>query len=292
MGTRVRVVAEADARKKAEVATEAALAEIERFERLLSSWDGTSELGRLNGAAAGETVFLSEELAGLLHEAAGWAERTERAFEPTIGALLDAWQVRGEGRVPTDAELSAALAVVGATALTLDGERATRSSAAAWIDSGAFGKGAALRSVARLPEVSDAVRLLVDLGGQLWAAAPLDEPWTVDVAHPRERHRPVARLAVRGVSVATSGASERPGHLLDPRSGRPVRDWGSVTVVSADALAADALSTALYVMGPEAGWAWARAHAVAALFLEVTPDGLRARWSEALDAWLVTVSDP
>jgi FAD:protein FMN transferase len=291
MGTRVRLVVEARERPGAALASEAALAEIERVERLLSTWDGTSELGRLNAAPVGEPVRLSGELADLLHEAASWAERTGRAFDPTIGPLIDAWDVRGGGRVPTQAELSAALAAVGATALALEEGRAARGSAAAWIDSGAFGKGAALRSVARLPEAADAERLLVDLGGQLWAAAPPGAPWLVDVAHPRERTQPVARLSVRGVSVATSGASERPGHLLDPRSGRPAPDWGSVTVVSADALAADALSTALYVMGPEDGLAWARANGVAALFLEIAPEALRARWSESMDAWLVHVSD-
>ena len=290
MGTRVRLVAEAAERAPAETATEAALAEIERVERLLSSWDGASELGRLNAAPVGESVPLSRELARLLGEAAGWAERTGRAFDPAIGPLVDAWDVRGEGRVPTAVELSAALVAVGPTAVALEGERGTRRSAAAWIDSGAFGKGAALRSVAGLAEVRRTERLLVDLGGQVWAAAPPGAPWMIDVAHPRERSRAVARLAVRGVSVATSGASERPGHLLDPRNGRPVTAWGSVTVVSEDALAADALSTALYVMGPEEGLLWARTRGVAALFLETAPEGLRARWSGAMDAWLVDVS--
>ncbi|HUF75691.1 MAG TPA: FAD:protein FMN transferase [Longimicrobiales bacterium] len=291
MGTRVRLVVEAEESHRAEAAAEAALTEIERVERLLSSWDATSELGRLNSAAVGAPVSLTAELAGLLGEAASWAERTGHAFDPTVGALIDAWDVRGEGRVPTDAELSAARAAIGARALVLEGGRAIRGSAAAWIDSGGFGKGAALRSVADLPEAAGVERVLVDLGGQLWASAPQGAPWTVEVAHPRKRMQPVARLAVRGVSVATSGASERPGHLLDPRSGRPVRAWGSVTVVSSDALAADALSTALYVMGPEAGLAWARVHGVAALFLETTREGLRAGWSEAMDAWLVDVSD-
>ena len=287
MGTRVRIVVEARGRSEGEAASEAALREIERVERVLSTWDETSELARLNAAPAGRPVEISAELAALLRETEGWAERTARAFDPTLGPLLDAWGVRGAGRLPSDAELTAALAVTGAASFVLEGGRATRGSTDAWIDSGAFGKGAALRSVARRPRAHGADRLLVDLGGQLWAAAPPEAPWPVDVAHPRNRARPVARLAVRGVSVATSGASERPGHLLDPRSGRPAPDWGSVTVVRADALEADVLSTALYVMGPEEGLAWARTHGVAALFLEVTPAGLRPTWSEAMDAWLV-----
>ena len=289
MGTRVRIVVEAHRRAEGEAASEAALREIERVERLLSTWDETSELARLNAAPARRPVEISGELAALLRETLLWAERTGRAFDPTLGPLVDAWGVRGAGRLPSDAELSGALAATGAASLTVEGRRATRGSTGAWIDSGGFGKGAALRSVARRARAHGAHRLLVDLGGQLWAAAPPEAPWPVDVAHPRDRTRPVARLAVHDASVATSGASERPGHLLDPRSGRPAHDWGSVTVVSADALAADALSTALYVMGPLEGPAWARAHGVAALFLEVTPAGLRPTWSEAMDAWLVEV---
>jgi thiamine biosynthesis lipoprotein len=100
----------------------------------------------------------------------------------------------------------------------------------------------------------------------------------------------VARLEVHGVSVATSGVSERPGHLLDPRTGLAAPAWGSVTVVSPDPFEADVLSTALYVMGPERGLAWARAEGVAALFLATEDAGLRATWTEAIDAWLVDVS--
>jgi len=91
---------------------------------------------------------------------------------------------------------------------------------------------------------------------------------------------------VHGVSVATSGASERPGHVLDPRTGVPVPDWGSVTIVSADALGADALSTALYVMGPVQGPEWARAHGVAALFVEARSGGLVLTPTDAMAAWM------
>lgn len=290
MGTRVRIVAEAAGGDAARAATEAALGEIERVERVLSSWDAESELGRLNAAPVGEPHVLSDELARLLGDASGWAERTGRAFDPTVGPLIDAWDVRGEGRVPTALDLATARRATGPAALTIGRGRATRRSASSWIDSGAFGKGAALRSLAGLPALAGVERLLVDLGGQLWAEAPPSAPWPVDVAHPRDRNRAIARLRAHGVSVATSGSSERPGHLLDPRSGRPASDWGSVTVVSEDALAADALSTALYVMGPDAGLAWARTHEVAALFLETASDGLRVRWTDAMEAWLVDVT--
>jgi thiamine biosynthesis lipoprotein len=98
------------------------------------------------------------------------------------------------------------------------------------------------------------------------------------------------------MSAATSAASERfveiegvrYGHILDPRTGRPVDAWGSVTVVMEDPLAADAVATALFVMGPEAGLAWAREREdVGALFLMEGPDGIEVAWNDAMEPWLV-----
>ena len=291
MGTRVRIVAEASRDSVSTAASEAALREIERMEGLLSTWDPESALGRLNALPIGTSVEVEEELAALLSEAEAWAERTGRAFDPTVGALLDAWQVRGEGRVPSDEALRGALAATGPGAMAISGGRAERRAAGAWIDSGAFGKGAALRSAASAARHSGAVRFLIDLGGQIWAEAEAEAAWPVEVAHPRERHWTVVRLRVHGVSVATSGASERPGHLLDPRNGRPVTDWGSVTVGTADPLEADVLSTALYVMEPDVGFEWAQAHGVAALFLEATPEGLVVTPTRAMVAWQATARE-
>jgi len=290
MGTRLRIVAEAPSRKGAERTTEVALREVERLDRMLSTWDPLSELSQVNTAPAGSRVPVSKELAALLAEAESWARRAGRAFDPTVGALVDAWDLRGAGRVPDEAELARAISATGPWVLDVEDAAAVRRSSSGWIDSGAFGKGAALRSAARILRPSDARRVLLDLGGQIWAAAPADEPWPVEVAHPIHRQKPAAHLEVAGVSVATSGASERPGHLLDPRTGRPAPAWGSVTVVSADPLEADVLATALYVMGPEAGldWALAQPH-MAALFLRPSETGVTASWTPAMERWLVEI---
>ncbi|NIR42426.1 MAG: FAD:protein FMN transferase, partial [Gemmatimonadetes bacterium] len=79
------------------------------------------------------------------------------------------------------------------------------------------------------------------------------------------RDLPAAKLRLADVSASTSGASERfvevdgqrLGHVLDPRSGRPVAAWGSATAVAADPMVADLVSTAVFVLGPEAGLRWA-----------------------------------
>ena len=287
MGTRLRVTVEGP---NASSAAEAVLAEVERMDRVLSTWSRDSDIGEVNTAAVNVPVAVSRELALLLAEAEGWARRTDRAFDPTVGPLVDAWDLRGEGRTPPPDVLAAALRAAGPDAFEVDAAASTviRRTPAAWLDTGAFGKGAALRTAARLLRESDTERAVVDLGGQIWASAAPDRPWPVSVAHPRRRDESVARLLVSNVSVATSGMSERPGHILDPRTGRPAPTWGSVTVVSADPFTADVLSTALYVMGPEAGMAWALSvPEVAALFLTETKAGLNPTWTPAMERWLI-----
>jgi thiamine biosynthesis lipoprotein len=288
MGTRLSIVSEAPNHGERGAATEIMLREIERLERMLSTWDQSSELSKVNTAPPGSPVAVSPELGGLLAEAESWAKRTGRAFDPSVGALVDAWDLRGEGRVPDGAELALALTATGPKAFGFVDSGVIRRSAKGWLDAGAFGKGAALRSAALAGRGTGSRRLLLNLGGQLWAEAPPDAPWSIDVAHPARRFEAVARLDVYGVSVATSGGSERPGHLLDPRSGLRAPFWGSVTVASADAMEADVLATALYVMGPVDGLEWARAQPdLAALFLELTDGPIAASWTAAMGKWLV-----
>lgn len=289
MGTRLQITVEGST---AESTAEAVLTQVEYIDRVLSTWSSDSEIGEVNAAPVNIPLGASADLTSLLAEAERWARRTDRAFDPTLGPLVDAWDLRGEGHSPRPDVIEAALAAAGPEAFSVDPRRSTvtRHSAAAWFDTGAFGKGAALREVARLLRESDVERALVDLGGQIWTMASPDSPWPVEVAHPRRRGEPVARLLLYDVSVATSGMSERPGHILDPRTGRPAPAWGSVTVVSADAFDADVLATALYVMGPEAGMTWAlRASSVAALFLEETKDGLLPTWTPAMERWLIDI---
>jgi thiamine biosynthesis lipoprotein len=119
--------------------------------------------------------------------------------------------------------------------------------------------------VAKKLDAAGVGNALVDLGGQVLAlgARTGGEPWTITIAHPTDRQRPVVTLAVADVSVSTSGDSERRrvvhgrsiGHLLDPHTGEPAPDFGSATVVAPSALTADVLSTAFFVLGPEKGLA-------------------------------------
>ena len=303
MGTELRVVVDADGRDTALAAAEYVLREVKRFDQLFSTWDPTTPMSRLNEAPLGEAMRTDQELLGLLVEVESWARRTGRVFEPAVGALVDAWGLRSGGARPDPATLEAARAATGPAALDVSADKGTvtRLRPDAWIDTGGFGKGAALRSAGAVLSARGIPGALLDLGGQLLALGEdgsTGGPWRVGVAHPRRRHEPVAHLRLEDVSVATSGNQERAGtaggepvgHLLDPRTGRPAPIWGSVTVVAADPLVADVLSTALYVMGPRAGLTWsAQLEDVGALFLEERDGVLVPCWNAAMLRWLVSI---
>lgn len=301
MGTRVRVRVTAAAREEALAVSDSAFAALRRSEELLSTWREDTELARLNRAPVGQPFRASPRLFDLLSEVWRWSDSVGGAFDPAVGALVDAWDLRGDGRRPGPDALRSARAASGRECFRLEaGARTvTPRCPEAWIDAGGFGKGAALERALRVLERSAAGGALVDAGGQLLAVGspPDRRRWRIAVAHPERRDEPIGWLAVRDASVATSSLSERSvvvggvarGHVLDPRTGRPAPDWGSVTVVSRDPVAADVLSTALYVLGPEEGLAWARAHGpVPALFLETTGQEISASWTRSMQRYLTS----
>lgn len=266
MGTTLDVAVVAGGREAALAASEDAIAEIRRVEDLLTTWRD-SPLARLNRAKAREETPLPAELCAVLSEVLPWAERTEHAFDPTVAPLVRAWGLRGAGRIPSPRELIAARAATGAVHFRIDPERsnAVRLRGGAGIDEGAWGKGYALDRAADRLAAAGVGGWLIDLGGQAMARGrdASGRPWTIAIAHPRDRRRPVVSIALDDASASTSGNSERGrtvrgrriGHELDPRTGEPAPDFGSVTVVSPSGLTADILSTAFFVLGPERGLA-------------------------------------
>ena len=294
MGTELRLVVVAPDEQSGQRTGEGALAAVRRMDQVLSTWRDDTELQRLNRAPVGQLIRVSPELGGLLREVWRWWRETDGTFDPGVGPLIDVWGVRETLKAPPPDALARAREQSGLRRFELDSTRQTivRRGTGAWMDSGAFGKGAALRSVEAVLRQSGIGAALVDFGGQGLAlgSSPDGPPsggWTIAVAHPVERLVPVRELVIRDRSVSTSGQSERPGHLLDPRSGRPVPAWGSVTVIAPDPLGADILSTALFVMGPDAGLQWASGRSdFGALFLVLRNGRVEARWNAALEPYL------
>lgn len=295
MGTLATVTIWAASEDDAREDGDAAIREIERVEGFLSSWRDDTEVGRLNSTPTGVGGQASPELRHILGDVALWSRWSGGAFHPAVGALVDIWDLRGRGRRPSADEIQEALGATGEAGVRFDGATGilTRLHEGAWIDSGGFGKGAALRSAGDSLRARGVRRARLDLGGQLLLIGAL--PVTVGVAHPARRSEVAATLHVADVSVATSGQSERGivvdglrlGHILDPRSGHPVPAWGSVTVVARDALVADVLATALYVLGPSDGMLLAESlTAIGVLFLEDRDGAVRGSYNQAMTPYL------
>ena len=279
MGTRTRVQVYGQNRAEAIEASDAVLREIARVEGLISTWIPSSELSRINSLPVGTPAPLNAEVAGWLRELDQLRSQTDGAFEPILGSLIDAWNLRGTGREPTQTELTNALLAVGNKAFRINPTKneIERLHTAAWIDAGGFGKGIALRLAA------DTLRArglsgVVDLGGQLVVVGDAAEH--INIPTPTDRTRPERSVRIRNSSIATSGLSERGivinekrlGHILNPRNGQPIVDWGVVTVVAEDPVVADVLSTALFVLGPKHGMELAQTlEGIGVLFQEQPP---------------------
>lgn len=277
MGTRAVFVAEAPDRAAGLARIERMVRVVEAAEAELSTWREDSALSAINRQPLAAPGGVPPALCELLGRLEDWQQATGGAFDPAVGSLIAAWGLRGAGRRPDAEELRAAAARAGWPLLGFDRAACTVTRQAdVTLDAGGFGKGEALDRV-RAAERGRPGAWLIDFGGQVAASgAAADGAWPVALAHPTRRGAPAAEILLAGGSLATSAASERAvtlesgariGHILDPRGGRPVERQSSVAVWHPDAFAADVLSTALYVMGPEAGLAWAAARDVAACFL-------------------------
>ena len=278
MGTTARFVTEGPDRETSVRQLERMVRVIEKTEASLSTWLNTSVLSALNQQPIGTSITLPDGVCALLDRVASWHRETKGAFDPAVGRLIDAWALHDGGSPPDPATLAEAKAQSGFHHLVLDAERCAASRRVDLrIDAGGFGKGAALERVRR-SESSRPGAWFINFGGQVIASsASAGSAWPVAIAHPIFREIPVIEIFLEEGSVATTGGSERDmvidantriGHVIDPRTGSTVSYPSSVTVWHQDALVADILSTALYVMGPDDALPWSEARGIAAYFLK------------------------
>jgi thiamine biosynthesis lipoprotein len=289
MGTRARLSAYTETHDGGLATLESALEAIETTEQELSTWRHSSQISALNRHPVGEAWTATPHLCRMFVDVWQWHRATGGAFDPAIGRLIAAWDVHGEGTVPTDHAALTARASSSLALLAFDGDDCTLTRRAdVAVDVGAFGKGEALDRVA---DVLGDGPWMIDLGGQITVGgrSPQDGAWPIGIAHPRQRDVPALQIEMTSGSLSTSAGSERDlnvdgtrvGHVLDPRTGRPAPFSGSVSVWHERGLAADVLSTALYVMGPEEGIRWADSRDIAACYLVPVRGTLRIEMTRA-----------
>ncbi|NKC31551.1 FAD:protein FMN transferase [Roseomonas sp. BU-1] len=278
---------------------EAALASVVQQ---MSAWEEGSDLCRFNRAPAGSWHALPGAFAMVLRAALAVAAATDGAFDPTLGRLVDLW---GFGpnpppwpAPPPAAALAAARGAAGWQRLRQDTEGRFLQPGGLAIDLNGIAKGHAVDRVAARLLDAGLTGFLLEIGGELRGEGvrPDGTPWWVALEGPPEAGAATELLvALHGLSVATSGdyrrgfshGGRRYAHTLDPAEGVPLgASVAAVSVLAGDCLHADAWATALTVLGPEAGPAYAARHGLAARFLLRGPSGLAEVMSPALAAML------
>lgn len=258
--------------------------------RQMSTWEEDSDLSRYNRAAPGRWQKLPEPFFTVLRHALELARATGGAYDPTVGPAVNLWGFGPDParrNAPEAADLAAARRRIGWQRVQLDAEqRRARQVGGTYVDLSSIAKGYAVDAVARALQRLGCGHALVEVGGELLGMGrrPDGQPWRVAVRLPGlEQGEAGPVLALKGLAVATSGDDfrcfaaddgARYSHTIDPRTGRPVRHaLASVTVVHAQCMHADALATALTVLGPDEGWAYAERERLAVLFIRRGADG-------------------
>ena len=280
---------------------------LDRVVAQMSTWLGSSTISRYNSAAAGSWHVLEPEFFTVLTAALALAESTDGAYDPTVGEMVDLWGFGPEGfeGVRPDArQIEASRSRSGWTKVSLDqAHRRVFQPGGVKLDLSSIAKGFAVDDVANYLQEAGLGNYLVEVGGELRGngCKPDRSPWWVELEVPREiapAKRPISEtlLALHGLSIATSGdyrrrvtiSSDVFSHTLDPSKGLPVSGpLASVSVIASDCMMADALATALFVLGPEGGRQYAERHHLAARFIVRTEAGLRQVMTPAMVAMLM-----
>lgn len=257
--------------------------EINALESVLSRTREDTDIAKLN-AADGAPVTLSAEGAKLLSTALDLSAATNGAYDPTVAPLTDLWGIGTDNaRVPAQSEIDEALTHVGYQNVKLLGNNQVQLLNGAQVDLGGIGKGYAGDIVHEMAEsdTSDQWHVLARLSGniEMYGGKTADsgtDNWNIGIADPDDNTDSIAVVSLRDGSVVTSGDYERffekdgkrYHHIFDPATGYPA-DSGlrGVTVIDPCSTKADALTTALFVMGLDKGMKFCEENEIAAVFI-------------------------
>lgn len=263
------------------------------IEGSMSTYDPDSELSIFNATRSTDWMNTSAELCAVVAGALAISRQTTGAFDVTVGPLVNLWGFGPDGpagRPPDAASIAAARRSVGYDLLETDcSVPALRKKVPdLYVDLSAYAKGHAVDRVAELLSERGIENYMVEIGGELRLRGTnaAGEPWHIAVEKPVTDRRSVeAILALTDAALATSGdyrnyvefEGTRYSHAVDPRTGYPVSHGAaSVTIVAATAAFADAMATALLVLGPEEGIRLAEDRNIAAYILIRGADGFEA----------------
>ena len=256
----------------------------------MSHWRADSVLGRFNRAAGGTWIVLPIDFATVLEAAMLVADKTGRAFDPAIGALVNVWGHGPDGpqEPPDESAIASNRARSGLQRLAYDAtSHRLRQPGALHLDLSGIAKGFAVDALGAVLRAHECRHALVEIGGELLGLGlrPDGDPWWVELETPVASIAPF-RVALHQLAVATSGDYVRGRHTIDPRTGRPVEHAVAVSVIHASAMLADAWATALGVIDPREMADMAERERLSVRALIRSGDGVTEWISPALSALL------
>ncbi len=266
MGTEVTITVVAKSEAEGSAAIDAGMAEIRRFDRMMSLYKDDSEITKANLAAGKRPVRVSPEMIEVVEEANRISELTNGAFDVTVGPLVVLWQMRlKQGKAPSDREIANIRQRVNYKNIVINKKESTifLKKPNMIMDFGGVAKGYAADKVAELLKKRGIENAIVALAGDIRVIGkrPDGSPWRVGVQHPREKDKALTILDLSDKYISTSGDYERYKvikkkryhHIIDPRTGEPSEGMQSVTLVSDRGAIGDPLTTALFILGTEQG---------------------------------------
>jgi thiamine biosynthesis lipoprotein len=265
---------------------------LERINDQMSTWRPDSELSRFNQSTGSDWFSVSAETARVVEAAQSISTLTRGAFDVTVGSVVNLWGFGPDGGragPPSPRQIETAMKRVGY------GQLSVRASPSAlrkqhpdiYVDLSAIAKGFAVDELARLLDARRISSYLVEIGGELRARGdkPDGSPWKVAIERPVPGERSAQSIVeLRDAAIATSGdyrnylekGGRRYSHTVDPRTGRPIaHGLASVSVIAVSAMRADALATAIMVMGPEDGYRLAERESLAVQLIIRSADDFR-----------------
>ncbi len=266
MGTLVEITVSHSDPDIIQTVTTQAFDEMTRIEQLMSTYLPDSEISRINRAAGKEAIPVSCEVEEVIREGIYWSEQSGGAFDITVEPLVQLWDFDGEKEIiPADNTIRKTASLVNYKNIEIKDHTVRLKLRGMAINVGGLAKGYAVdRAISILRgRISNGI---VNAGGDLFAFGQKNKQtsWNIGLQHPRKPQELLAAFAVKNQAVATSGDYQRYfikdgvryHHIFDPQTGRPARLMISATVTTTEVMDADALATAVFVMGPDKGIEW------------------------------------
>ena len=268
MACTYHVVVYGDDQQLLRKAVDSSFDEVDRIDRLMSHYKPESPLSRLNREASQGPVKVDAELFDFIAECLHYSSLSEGAFDVTVGPLMKAWGFfRGEGRMPSEEELSAARQSVGYRHVFLNTQERTIhfTRPGVELDLGGIAKGYAVdRAVSVLKRAGISSALVSAGGSTIYGldAPPHHAGWEERIQNPVDPNKTAFTVRLKNQALSVSGSYEkffelnkhRYSHIMDPRTGWPVEGILSVAVIAENGTAGDALDNVFYVQGTQ----WSR----------------------------------